>query len=71
MPAPVPLPLTWHIYTTLHCPSCGEDWNVAKSYPDGTEEREWFCPNQDCEQYGHLYLVRMTPFACQIVKVLR
>jgi hypothetical protein len=65
---PVPLPLTWRILATLRCPSCGKDWNF---YPEqnGRFERDAYCPNVDCEQYGHIYTVLLALDGVQIKAV--
>lgn len=70
-PAPVPLPLTWQIYCSLKCPSCGSEWNFARSYPAGTEKREMYCPNPQCPQHDHRYTVKLNPFVCEICEVVR
>jgi hypothetical protein len=65
-----PLPLTWKIYCTLHCPSCSSNWNF---YPEqnGRYRREAYCPNPECEQHGYVYTVELALDGCQIKAVRR
>jgi len=71
MSAPVPLPLTWNLYTTVHCPSCDRDMHFAKASDEGGTERVMYCPNPECPQNKHTYLVRFESFAIQVVQVIK
>jgi hypothetical protein len=69
MPAPVPLPLTWRILTTVHCPSCSQDWNFFPEQ-NGRFVRDCYCPNKNCPQYGIRYTIEMSVDGVQITKVV-
>ena len=70
MSAPAPLPLTWRIYVTVHCPSCGQDWNF---YPEqnGRLERDAYCPNPACPQYGHVYTLLLSLDGVEVKRVVK
>ena len=70
MSAPVPLPLTWRILTTVHCPSCTSEWNF---YPEQTGRlvRDAYCPNPACIQHGHVYTLELGLDGVQIVGVVK
>ena len=70
MSAPVPLPLTWRISTTVHCPSCGQDWRFFPEQ-NGRFIRDAYCPNPDCPQHGHVYTLEESLSCTQIVKVVK
>ena len=65
MPAPVPLPPPWTLYTTVHCPSCTFNFHF---YPNqGTSlERDIYCPNENCPQYGYVYTIELRLDGCQV-----
>jgi hypothetical protein len=65
-----PLPVTWRILTTVHCPSCGKDWNFFPGQ-NGCLVRDAYCPNPDCIQHGHVYTLEMKLDGVQIVKVVK
>jgi hypothetical protein len=65
-----PLPLTWRILTTVHCPSCRQDWHFFPEQ-NGRFVRDAYCPNPDCIQYGHVYTLEMALDGVQIVKVVK
>ena len=69
MPAPVPLPLTWRILTTVHCPSCQQDWNFFPG-ENGRLMRDAYCPNTDCPQHGIRYTLDMKLDGVQVTKVV-
>ena len=66
----VPLPLTWRILTTVHCPSCGKDWHFFPEQ-NGRFARDAYCPTSDRIQYGHVYTLEMSIGGVQIVKVVK
>lgn len=68
MPAPVPLPLTWRVHVTVHCPSCGQDWNFIPEQ-NGRYKRDSYCPNPACPQYGTLYTIDLGLDGVQVVGV--
>ena len=70
MSAPVPLPLTWRILTTVHCPSCAHAWTFF-SEQNGRTVRDAFCPNPECPQHKHLYTLELALDVVQIVKVVK
>ena len=70
MSAPVPLPLTWRILTTVHCPSCSHNWTFYVEQ-NGRLVRDAFCPNPDCSQHGHVYTLELALNGVQIVKVVK
>ena len=65
-----PLPLTWRILTTVHCPSCPSEWNFIPEQ-NGRLIRDAYCPNPDCIQHGHVYTLEMKLDSVQIVKVVK
>ena len=65
-----PLPLTWRILTTVHCPSCEQDWNFFPEQ-NGRFVRDAYCPNSGCVQHGHVYTLEMSLDGVQIVKVIK
>jgi len=65
MPVPVPLPPTWTLYTTIRCPSCGSDLYFYSG--QGTSlERDAYCPNATCSQYGYVYTIELRLDGCQV-----
>lgn len=58
MAVPAPLPVTWRMYVTVHCPSCGDDWNFVPEQ-NGRMERDAYCVNRACPQHGHLYTISL------------
>jgi hypothetical protein len=69
MPAPVPLPLTWRILTTVHCPSCQKDWHFLPE-ENGKLIRDAYCPNRSCPQHGIRYTLEMTLECVHVTKVV-
>lgn len=67
--APVPLPLTWHLYTTVHCPSCGGELNFFVKDEPPSNERYMRCPDLNCPQSRYRYLVSFDVFAVQVREV--
>jgi hypothetical protein len=65
-----PLPLTWRILTTVHCPSCSQEWNFFPEQ-NGRFVRDAYCPNPECVQHGHTYTVEMSLDCVQIIKVVK
>lgn len=65
-----PLPLTWRILTTVHCPSCQQDWNFIPEQ-NGRFVRDAYCPNIHCVQHGHVYTLDLGLDGVQIVKVVK
>lgn len=70
MQAPAPLPLTWRILTTVHCPSCGKDWNFFPEQ-NGRFVRDAYCPNKECPQHVHVYTLEISLDGVQIVRVVK
>jgi hypothetical protein len=69
--APAPLPLTWRLYCTIHCPNCGKDFNFEREADLGQMVRTMYCPTPECPQYGHVYRVEFDSFAVQVVEVVK
>jgi hypothetical protein len=69
MSAPVPLPLSWHILTTVHCPSCQQDWNFFPEQ-NGRFIRDAYCPNSKCPQHGIRYTIEMKIDGVRVTKVV-
>ena len=64
---PVPLPLTWRMYVTVHCPSCGVDMHFrAKT---GSLEREVYCPDDACPQSRYVYTIVLSLDGCEVKAV--
>jgi hypothetical protein len=63
MPPPVPLPPTWTLYVTVHCPSCEQDWHfvptVENAFISERFRRDGYCPNPACPQFGYIYTIEM------------
>lgn len=70
MSVQAPLPLTWRILTTVHCPSCQKDWNFIPEQ-NGRFVRDAYCANPDCIQHGHVYTLEMSLDGVQIIKVVK
>ena len=74
MPAPVPLPLTWKLFVTVHCPSCPSEWHFVPTPEGGTPgryslERDAYCPNAECPQFGYVYTIYLALDGCEIKTV--
>jgi hypothetical protein len=65
-----PLPLTWRILTTVHCPSCPSEWHFFPEQ-NGRFVRDAYCPNSECIQHGHVYTLELSLDGVQIVKVVK
>lgn len=62
MPAPVPLPVGWHIQYVAICPNCGTWMHVVRREESrDTFEREMYCANEECVQHGNSYETDLTP----------
>jgi hypothetical protein len=70
MSVPVPLPISWHIYTTIHCPSCEHYWNFDPA-ENGKFKRTAWCPNPNCVQHGHIYELEMNLTGVEVVRIVR
>lgn len=56
---PVPLPLTWHLYSVVHCPQCGEFMHMKIIGPRKNLEREAHCITANCPQNAVTYITRI------------
>lgn len=63
MAAPVPLPLTWTLYVTVHCPSCEQDWHFIpaheRAFISEQFRRDAYCPNPACPQFPFVYTIEL------------
>lgn len=62
MPAPVPLPVGFQLYSRVTCPGCGGFVNfyAATEEQRGKLERYMYCPRSECEQHGIIYMTQLT-----------
>jgi hypothetical protein len=68
MSVPVPLPLTWTLYTTVHCPSCGQDWHFFPEQ-NGRFVRDAYCSHTKCGQFGYVYTIELSLDGVQVKSV--
>ena len=60
------LPVDWHMYFTIHCPSCQAEFYWKREDTDPIDRHVW-CPNERCVQHHSLYTVRVTPYNVTVV----
>jgi hypothetical protein len=68
---PSPLPIGWHLYTTVQCPSCWQDlFCIVPNITKGRIIRHMYCSHSDCIQFGNMYEVEYSNVGCRITEVL-